>query len=152
MGWVVIPTPLISDHIREITISRAYSHVLRVKLSNEINRNAVRLNRKWQIQDCGLQIGSTHTSTFIHDRNTISQALSMFLRFNYPIGQSRTLHDLTGSGNFKTADSKPEVCILRLENMIGAQFQRLYSRFQVQATRRDNEGYYPTSGNVVNQR
>ena len=35
---------------------------LGVKLSNEINRSAVRPNRKWQIQDGGLQTESTYIS------------------------------------------------------------------------------------------
>ena len=69
--------------------------------------------------------------------NTISKGISMFLRYSYPIGQSRTLHDLTGSGNSKIVASKPEVCISRPVNMIGTQFQRLYPCFRGQATRRD---------------
>ena len=42
-----------------------------------------------------------------HDRNTILKAISMFLRFSYPIGHSRILYDQTVSRKFKMAASKP---------------------------------------------
>ena len=48
----------------------------------------------------------------------------MFLKFSYPIRQSRTLHDLTGSENSKMAASKLAVSISCRVNMIGTQLQR----------------------------
>ena len=97
--------------------------VLEVKLSNGINRNAVRPNRKWQLQDGGLHTGSTYILACRHDRNTISKAEGFMyvLRSSYPLGQSRTLHDPTGSGNAKMAVSKPEVSISRPVSMVETQ-------------------------------
>ena len=94
-------------------ISKATPNVLGAKLSNGINRNAVRPNRKWEIQDGGLQTGSTCISTCRHDRNTILEAIyiSMFLMSSHPKGQLRILYDLTGSGKSKMTASKPEVDI-----------------------------------------
>ena len=50
--------------LRSYEIETAFQrlpHIFGVKLSNKINRNAVRPNRNKQIQDGGLQTGSTHT-------------------------------------------------------------------------------------------
>ena len=125
----------LSSYKRKKRIFIGYSHVFGVMLSNEINRNAVRPNRKWQIRDGGLQTGSTHISADRYNRNTLSKAVFMFLRSSYPIGQSITLHDLAGSGLSKIAASKTELWISRLVNMISADIQRLYLCFWGQATR-----------------
>ena len=136
-------------HLDQLTIKIS----INCKQLNRTIKNIARPNRKWEIQDSGLQTGCTHISDCRHDRNTLSKAISMFLRSSYLTEQSRTFRVLTGSRKSKMAASKLGVSIFRLVNMIGTQFQRLCLCFRSQATRKDYWGYFPTlPGYIVHQR
>ena len=88
--------------------------VLGVKLSNETNGNALRPNRKWEIQHGGRQNGSTYISACRPLRNAVSTAKPMFSGSPNSMGCSSMPRDHTGSGNSNMAAAKPEVLISQL--------------------------------------
>ena len=83
----------LSSYTRLTQKCENYTHVFRVKLIDEINRNAVQPNRERPIQDGRFQIRNTLVSACRNDWNTISKAISVVSRSIQPIKQSRTLHN-----------------------------------------------------------
>ena len=69
-GYGYISAPI--RDINEISKAMPCFQVQAMRQSNEINRNAVWPNRKWQVQDSGLKTGSTHISAGRHDGKKIT--------------------------------------------------------------------------------
>ena len=70
---------------------------------NGINRKAEQPNRKCEIQDGGLQTGSTHISACRHARYTISTAAPMFSGSGYTTRSLLRLPDVWISCELKMA-------------------------------------------------
>ena len=110
-GGVNTPSLDLSSYTRLERNSRGYSHIFGVKLSNEINGNALRPNRKWEIQYVGHQNGSTYISALRPVKNAVSMAKPMFSGFHNSMEPNTMLYDRTGSGKSYMAATKTEVFI-----------------------------------------
>ena len=75
-------------------------------------------NRKWKIQDGGLQTGSTYISACRHDIKEIPKSTPTFSRSCYPMRLMRIFFNQTGSGKSNMAASKPEILLSRLVDEI----------------------------------
>jgi hypothetical protein len=84
--------------------SKEYTHFYRIQQAIGTKENIVQPNRKWKIQDGGLQTGTTYISACGWDRNEISTAKPTFSRSSNLMGLRRILYYKTGSGKSKMAD------------------------------------------------
>src|SRR5258706_430169 len=101
-----------------------YTYVFGVQQSSAAIPNAIRANRKWEIQDGGRQTGNTCNSACTQHRNKIPTAIPMFSGYSNPVQLSRMLSELTGSGKFKMAATKPEIPVTQLVHNIETKFLR----------------------------
>jgi len=113
---------------------KGYSYVFKVHLSNKTTGDFVRvwLNRKWKIQDGGLQTGSTFVTACRQYINEVPTAISV-CEFQLP---NKTINNVVRSNwkwTLKKAPFISEVPVSQLVNKIGTKCQRLYLCFRCPA-------------------
>ena len=109
-------------------------------------------NRKWKIQDGGLQTGSTYISACRHDIKEIQNGIPTLSTSCYPMRLKRIFYNQTGSGKSKMAASKPEILLSRLVDEIETKSQRLNLHFRGQAIQRKKGEHWKTKPEVENPR
>src|SRR5664279_3866482 len=106
--------------------------------------DSVRHYRKPEIQDGGLQTGSTYYSACRLHSNAISTATPTFSGSSNSMALWPILSDITGNRKSKMAAYKPEVLITQPLDYIATRFQRLSSHFRGPVIQRHYGRFCPT--------